>query len=93
MAAIYFDHRELNKSMQNWISYGFQQFLKNGEKLEISSNGETKDLEINEADIRETTKRLLKFLNCCEGFSSRSFLEDNVQVQHYLLRFRDISGE
>ncbi len=93
MSACFFDHRQLVQSLENWMSYAFKQFLKSGGKLELASNGETKDLEMNESDIRETTTRLIKFLGCFEGYSSRSYMDNNVQVQHFLLKFRDLTGE
>ena len=79
--------------LQHWISFGFQQFLKSDGKLELASNGEIKDLEMTESDIRETTTRFLRFLGCFEGYSSRSYMDNQVQVNHYLWKFRDLTDE
>jgi hypothetical protein len=91
--ALYFDHRQMVDGLQHWISFGFQQFLKSDGKLELASNGEIKDLEMTESDIRETTTRFLRFLGCFEGYSSRSYMDNQVQVNHYLWKFTDLTGE
>ena len=93
MASAYFDHRRLVEAIESWAKYGFDQMAARGEPLEISSNGEMPDLNMNEADVRESTRRLFRFLGCFEGYSNRSFMEGEVQVQKFLFKFTDVSGD
>lgn len=92
MAIGFFDNRLAVNLLEQWADYGFEQWANLDGGIQLSSNGATQDLTMNEQDIRESTKRLMDFFRCFHGVSSRRYEEDGKQINHFLLKFSDLES-
>ncbi len=90
VSAVWFHHAELVDAAWAWGRYGIDVAEQQGHRLDLTFDGENDDLDFTEAELREGIESVVDLLKCLESYSSVTWLEGDVQVTHYLWRFRDV---
>jgi hypothetical protein len=84
------DNLQLVDAIEAWTSYGLEQAKAQGLPIGLEGPAESPDLNLNEAELRETLAAGFQFYRCFRGISARTYTESNNRVQHFLIQFRDL---
>jgi hypothetical protein len=85
----FLDNRQIADALEAWLNYGLEQAKANGLTLDMKIPADSNDLNLNESELRETWSRAIAFYRVFEGYSSRTYHQDNTRVRHFLLKFSD----
>jgi|688.fasta_scaffold36142_2 hypothetical protein len=89
-ALLVVDNLQLVDAIEAWTSYGLEQAKAQGLPIGLEGPAESPDLNLNEAELRETLAAGFQFYRCFRGISARTYTESNNRVQHFLIQFRDL---
>jgi hypothetical protein len=91
MSAMCFSNTELIDAIVAWGRYALEQAHGEGESLAVRFEAENEGLNFTEEEVLEGIDSIIALMKCFDSYSSVTYLEEEAQITHYLLKFTDVN--